>query len=150
MPTSTQLKDALAGAGIKPVAEANTNYLTPEGLKETQNMLQSHPEINVVITIYSDLTVGVARAVEAAGKTGEIEVFDLGGDKANVKLIEEGKQTMSAPYFPRTVSETAVEAIHNAFEGKPVEKFYSGFSVGTPEEPFFVTKETLSEFEPQY
>jgi ribose transport system substrate-binding protein len=149
--TSTEeLKEALNNNGIEPVAEVNTNYLTPEGLKETETMLQAHSDINVIITIYSDLTVGVVRAIESAGKEGEIEVYDLGGSSANVKLIEEGKQSMSAPYFPASVSETAVEAISNAFAGKPVEKFYSGFSLGTPEEPFFITKETVSKYEPQY
>ena len=150
VPTSTELKDSLEKEGIEPVEEVNTNYLTPEGLKETQNMLQSHSDINVIVSIYSDLTVGAVRAVEAAGKEGEIEIYDLGASSANVKLIEEGKQTLSAPYFPASVSSTAVEAIHKAFEGEPVEKFYSGFSQGTPEEPFFVTKETLKQYEVQY
>jgi ribose transport system substrate-binding protein len=148
--TSTELKNALNGVGLSPVAEVNTNYLTPEGLKETLTMLQAHPEINAIATVYSDLTVGAIRAIESSGKEGEIEVFDLGGNALNKKFIEEGKQTMTAPYFPATVSTQAVEAIHKAFEGEPVEKFYDGFGIGSIEEPFFVTKETAAEYEPEY
>lgn len=148
--TSTELKNSLEGAGIEIEDEVNTAYLTPEGLKEAQTMLQAHPDINVIITIYSDLTVGAVRAIEAAGKTGDIQVMDLGGNALNKKLIEEGKQTMSAPYYPASVSTQAVEAIHKAFSGEPVEKFYDGFSAGSIEEPFFVTKETAAEYEPEY
>jgi len=150
IPTTAMLKDALEKAGLDPVEEANTNYTTPEGLAEAQNMLQAHPGISVIVSIYSDLTVGATRAIEAAGKEGQIELFDMGASKSSVKLIEEGKLTMSVPDYPRTGGEQTVEVLHEAFEGKPIERFYPALGQGTATEPFFVTKENVNEFEPEY
>ena len=150
--TSTALlKHGVREAGKIPlVEEINTGYTTPEGLAETQTLLQAHPDTNVIISTYSDLTVGIVRAIEAAGKTGEIEVFDLGGTEVDAKFIKEGKLELSAPYFPKTVAETSVEVIAEAFEGTPTERFLAGFAAGEPSNPFFVTKKTVGEFETQY
>jgi len=150
IPTTEELQTALEKAGIEVEDEVATAYLIPEGLKETQTMLQAHPDINVIISVADDPTVGAVRAIEAAGKTGEIEVFDLGGSKAAVKLIEEGKLVMTAPYFPATTAAEGVTVLHKAFEGEPTERFYDGFAVGTVEKPFFVTKANVHEYEPEY
>lgn len=148
--TSTLIKEALVKHGLTPVQEVNTNYTTPNALSETQTMLQAHPEINVIASVYTESTLGAIRAIEAQGKTGKIEVFDLGGSSANAKAIQEGKQTMSAPYYPTSVGETAMEAIGKAFADEPVEQFYNGFAEGTAEKPFFITKETAGSFKAQY
>jgi hypothetical protein len=57
---------------------------------------------------------------------------------------------MTAPYFPATTAEEGVNVLHKAFEGEPTERFYDGFAVGSVEKPFFVTKENLDEYEPEY
>lgn len=150
VPTTEELQTALEKAGIEVEDEVPTAYLTPEGLKETQTMLQAHPDINVIVSVADDPTVGAVRAIESAGKTGEIEVFDLGGSKAAVKLIEEGKLTMTAPYFPATTAAEGITVLHKAFEGEPTERFYDGFAIGSVEKPFFVTKESLGEYKPEY
>lgn len=137
-------------AGINVAEEINTGYTTPEGLAKTQTMLQGNPDMTVVLSSFTDLTVGIVRAIESSGKEDEIEVFDLGGSKVDKKLIEEGKLVSTQPYFPRSESETAVEVVAEAFEGKPVERFESGFPEGTPTKPYIVTKENVSEFNPEY
>lgn len=148
--SSKLLKEGLEAAKIDIANEVSTNLTTPEGLAKTQTMLQANPDLNVIVSVYSDLTLGAINAISQAGKTGDIEVYDLGGNKPTVKAIEEGKQVMSAPYYPRSVAEKAVETLVEAFEGKPTERFDAAFPEGTPENPVVVTKENATAFEPQY
>lgn len=148
--TTRLLKEAVEKNGIKPIAEVNSNYTTPDALAKTQTMLQAHPEINAIISIYADSTLGAIRAIESAGKTGQIQTFDVGGSKQSVEEIKAGKQTMSVPYFPATVNETAVNVLVEAFAGKPTKRFYPAYAKGTPEHPFVITKSTVASFEPQY
>jgi ribose transport system substrate-binding protein len=153
VPSTQALAKGLSSAGIKPVVEGNCSaYTTPEGLSLTQNMLQGKPNLKAVVSIYSALTVGAARAIEQAGKTDEVELYDLGGTKEDVELIEKEQLKLTLPYYPGTLGTETVEAVHKAFEGEPVERFYDAFppGSGTAEEPLFVTKSNVSEFEPEY
>lgn len=148
--TSTLLKEALSKHGLAPVQEVNTNYTTPDALAKTQTMLQGQPSINLIASIYTESTLGAIRAIESQGKPGKIAVYDLGGSSENAKAIQQGKQTLSAPYYPKSVGEASMQAIGKAFANEPVERFYNGFAEGTAEKPFFLTKESLGSFKAQY
>lgn len=153
VPSSQAFLAGLKSGGIDPVVEGNSaGYTTPEGLSLTQNMLQGNPNLKAIVSIYSDLTLGATRALDAAGKTGEVELFDLGGTKQDVEMVEQGKLKLTLPYYPATLGITSAEAVNKLFEGEPVERFYPALppGSGTPEEPLFVTKENVAEFEPEY
>jgi len=149
-PTTEELQEGLEKAGLNVVDESNTSYSTPEALSATQTMLQAHPDLGALVAISDDPTLGAVRAIEGSGKSGDLEVFGFGGSSETVKLIEEGKVALVAPYYPASTAQQGVEAIHKAFEGEPVERFYNGFPSGSADEPFFVTKATVSKYEPQF
>lgn len=136
--------------GFNPVATIHTNYTTPEALAETQTLLQGHPGIEAILTSFTDTAIGVVRAIETDGGSSGVRVFDLGGSEVDVKLIEEGKLTMSQPIFPKTEAEEAVETIAKAFAGEKSERFQSGLAEGTPSHPVVVTKANVRNFKPEY
>jgi ribose transport system substrate-binding protein len=150
VPSTVNLDQAIKDNGIEPVADVASNYTTPDGLAKTQNMLQANPDIDVIISIYGDSTLGAIKAVEQAGKGGEIMIFDVGGSQQIADQIAAGKQTMSVPYFPVTQTEVAVQNVMDAFAGKDVPRFDEAFAEGTVDEPFMITEETAAEYEPQY
>jgi len=61
------------------VERLQTDYSVPDSLKKAQNLIQAHPDLTIIMTVYSNLTRGVVGALEQAGKTGTIKVYDAGG-----------------------------------------------------------------------
>jgi ribose transport system substrate-binding protein len=148
--STVNLNKALKDNGIQPVANVAGNYTTPDGLAKAQTMLQAHPDIDVIMSIYGDTTLGGIQAVQQAGKTGKVKIFDVGGSKTVTDQVAAGKQTMSVPYFPVTQAEVAVQNINDAFAGKKVPRYSDAFAKGTVDDPFLITKETAADYDPQY
>jgi ribose transport system substrate-binding protein len=84
----------------------------------TQNVLQAHPDLNVVVTGGDQMTLGAERAVKAAGKTGQVKLIGSYGSELGVRALREKRwfgDTVSLPYDEGRV---AVESIVAAVRGK--------------------------------
>jgi ribose transport system substrate-binding protein len=136
--------------GFDVVGVQNTDYTAGNAFQVTQDILQAHPNIGMIASNYSGMTGGVVQAVKAAGKTGEVKVYDLLGEKIVKKDIENGSVAMTLPGLPASEAAYSVESVKKAAEGEPVEKTYNpeaGVKIkGGP----FVTKANVAEFEPEY
>lgn len=58
------------------VDKQTANFDRAEGLTVMENMLQSKPEIEAVFAQNDEMALGAIEAIEAAGKTGKIQVVD--------------------------------------------------------------------------
>jgi len=132
-------------------AQLETDYTTPDGLAKTQTMLQAHPEIDTILCVYSDLARGAIKAIQAAGKKGQIMVFDEGGSKADVAQIKSGDLTATSEFNPIADSTVAIQEVVNAFAGRQGER-YLGYlnDQGSADAPFMVTKDNVDSFTPKY
>jgi ribose transport system substrate-binding protein len=129
----------------------NTDFTTPDGFAKAQTLLQAHPEVDTIITIYSDITVGVIRAIQAGGLEGKVKVYDQGASQQSLEAIENGELEMTTGFFPATYGTEAVDAMVNAFEGKKVDRWYGAYVQGSkPGEPVVIDKSNIGEFEPEY
>lgn len=145
------MNSAMTANGISPVASLNSDYTTPTALKETADLLQSHPNVDAVFSVGVDVSVGIVTALKQAGKKpGDVKVFEVGGAKQNAQLIKDGWITISVPYTPKTIIDTAVEQMVNAFAGKQGPRFEPALNVGTSETPFQITKETVDAYKFEY
>lgn len=145
------MNSAMTANGINPVASLNSDYTTPTALKQTADLLQSHPDVDAIFSVGVDVTVGIVTALKQAGKKpGDVKVFQVGGAKQNAQLIKDGWITMDVPYTPKTIINTAVEQMVNAFEGKQGPRFDPALVVGTADTPFQITKETIDTYEFEY
>ncbi|MEN3357099.1 MAG: ribose transport system substrate-binding protein [Mycobacteriales bacterium] len=145
------MDSAMSANGITPVANLNSDYTTPTALKETAALLQSHPDVDAIFSVGPDVTVGIVSALKQAGKSaGQVKVFEVGGAKQNAPLIESGYLTMSVPYTPTTIIDTAVEQLVNAFAGKQGPRFDAALNVGTADSPFQITKDTVGSYQFEY
>jgi ABC-type sugar transport system substrate-binding protein len=88
-----------AGADCKMVGTAPTNWTAEEALNQTQNMLQSGVEIDVIFANNEQIAQGVFSALEDAGLKGKIPVFATGGSPLGIEMLENGDldATMAAP-----------------------------------------------------
>ncbi len=102
---------------IKVVSIQAGGYLAAPALTATQNVLQAHPDINVIVSSGDQMIAGAARAARAAGKTG-IKMYGNGCTFEAKKLIQQGVQTGCSVYLPRTEGRLVVTALINAVLGK--------------------------------
>ena len=91
-------------AGFQQIADTKPNwhilemkdaeYTTAKGREVMKQMLETYPDIDVVVSQNDDMTFGALEAIHDAGKTtgvnGDIEVISFDAVKAALKLVEKG------------------------------------------------------------
>lgn len=131
--------------------EVETDFSTPTSLAKTQTLLQAHPDVDTILSMYTDITVGALRAIKAAGRDGEIRVFDIGGGKQSVEAIENGELEMSTAHTPYDNGVAGIDAIADAFEGKEIPRYIGVYPEGaTMGNPLVLDKNNAGEWEPQF
>lgn len=102
---------------IKVVAVAAGGYLAAPALKATQNALQAHPDLNVIVSSGDQMIAGAARAAKLVGKAGKIKMYGNGCTFEAKQLILKGIQTGCTVYLPRTEGRLVVQALVKAVNG---------------------------------
>lgn len=139
LPLSATLKGAFdetikENPAIKVVSEQDGQYLADPSYTVTQNVLQANPDLNVVVTGGSQMTLGAERAVKAAGKTDQVKLIGSYGSKLGVDAVCEGRWFGETVSLPKTEGKIAVRSIVNAVRGEPL--------------PFGVAPDLIKEFSP--
>jgi ribose transport system substrate-binding protein len=143
----TQLKKH---KGFTVVSNQLTDYTTETSFKTAQDILQAHPHVNLIIDNYSEIAQGVVTAVQQAGKTGKIQVYDYGGDRWTKGAIQSGKLVMTFPMLPYEEMKDTILALRDYAKGKKVPHFVNLVSdMKFPGAPF-VTKKNVKSWTPEY
>jgi ribose transport system substrate-binding protein len=90
---------------IKVVAQGESFFTPAKGLAATQNMLQAHPEINLIVG--SDQ--GIEGAVQAIGKK-KVTLVGYGGAAAAIQGVSSGAWFGDVAQLPATEGRLAAEA----------------------------------------
>jgi len=77
--------------------------------------LPVHPDLNGVFAGDDEMAVGVALAIEEAGKTGKIVLVGLGGEKSGLAAIREGRMYGTALYSPYDMGKKIIIAAGTIF-----------------------------------
>lgn len=106
------------------VATLPTEWNVDTGNKAMADMLQAHPEINVVVTANDYIAIGAAAAVQAAGR-GDILIFGNDGDTTGLEDIAAGRWTATVNTTPfvmgEVVLQVAQDCLNSSFPGGWVE-----------------------------
>jgi len=136
------------------VATGHTDWSKLKGLQVTQSLLKAHPEVTILMGIYSDITEGALTAIEQAGLTGKIKVYDRGGASGIIQDIRDGKVAGTTANYPVGSAVAAVNVLKKAFAGEPFDHVIlneggpvpAGSSTGmTP-----IDASNVKDFDPQY
>jgi len=136
--------------GVHIVATYSTDNSTPSGLAVTQTMLQAHPNVQMVLSQASGATVGAAKAIIAAGKSGKIILSDSSGASIVLPYIKSGVVQLSEVSQPVTEASVAVQTLVAAFEGKPLPLGRSAIVDLIGGQPQYVDQSNVNSFHPQY
>lgn len=137
----------------KQVAFESTEYQASVALTKTQNILQSHPNLKVLFSNYAGQTPGAISAIKAAGKSGKVKIYDLGGDKTMFAAVAKGDVASTLVYLPYEEQYRAVQAVVAQLSGlKALEGVHVGQFWDLTKDPKlkglspFVTKATLKKY----
>jgi len=134
---------------IKVVSIQAGGYLAAPALTATQNVLQAHPNIDVIVSSGDQMIAGAVKAAQAGGKAGKIKMYGNGCTFEAKVLIQQGKQTGCSVYLPRTEGRLVVDALVKAVNGSTTAGIYIDplkfSSIGR-----LGTKANIAKFKPEF
>ncbi|NKL38373.1 substrate-binding domain-containing protein [Rhizobium leguminosarum bv. viciae] len=115
------LKEFLeANPQVTLVAEHRTDYSPEQCQQKVQTTLQATPDLDAVIGVYTNMSKGAVPAVEAAGLSGKVRLYEAGGTIWSVDALKSGSISATTGYYRGTAAATAVELLVKAFNGETV------------------------------
>ncbi len=97
-------------AGFQIVAQGWGNWAHEGGLKAMEDILVAFPDINVLLTENDSMALGAMRAIEEAGKKGQILIVAAAdGQKEALELIMTGEYGVTGMNNPALVATTALD-----------------------------------------
>ena len=119
--------DAFADySGMEVVATLPTEWNVETGNTAMMDLLQAHPEIEVVITANDYIAIGAALAAEALGR-GDVAIFGNDGDTTGLEEIYAGKWDATVNTTPFLMGRVALQVTMDCLNGS-----YPGGWVETP------------------
>ncbi|MDR1621078.1 MAG: sugar ABC transporter substrate-binding protein [Synergistaceae bacterium] len=100
---------SVAEYGFKLLASTTAHWETEEANTVMTNLLTSHPDIQGVMCANDSMALGVVRAIEAAGKSGQIQVVGFDNIGACQTLIKEGKMLATVDQFGPEMAANAIK-----------------------------------------
>jgi len=110
-----------ATPGVRIIASQPANWERDQGFNVFQNMLQAHPDIDMVFACNDMMALGAIEAIRAAGKTGAIRVIGFDAVDDARKAIQDGTMLASVAQFPGEMGRVAVENAVKTLRGEPVQ-----------------------------
>ncbi len=131
------------GENVELVASVEGGYTQDTGLKAAQNVLQAHPDVDVMIGS-SQAIAGAEQAIKDA--KGDVKLIGNGGSRQAVAAVKEGRWFASYVIAEKSSGAKAAELAIAAARGEEVP---ASFDTRELQEPIG-TKENLGDFKGQY
>lgn len=108
--------------GIK-VVQTEIAATVPDGIKRSENILQSHPELDAFFAINDPGGLGAVQAIKARGLQDKIFVAAIDGDPKAVELVSKGEiYGLTVAQFGSEIGRVAAQTAYDYLTGKKVEK----------------------------
>jgi ribose transport system substrate-binding protein len=102
---------------MKIIASLPTEWNTETGNKAMMDMIQAHPEINLVVAANDYEAIGAAQAAEALGRQ-DILIFGNDGDTTGMEQIYAGKWVGTVNTTPFVMGEITLQVAMDVLNGK--------------------------------
>lgn len=111
---------------IEVVSRVCGEWVVDKAYTAMQNIIQSNPEVELVICHSDNMAVGAAKVLEDADMTDKVKIVGIGGSKDALDLIKKGEIYGTIMYVPETEAYTALEATAKVVRGEAEkETFYN-------------------------
>ena len=114
--------DSVEAGKLDLLDSRTAHWETEEANTLFSNMLTAHPDIQGVMAANDSMALGVVKAIDAAGKTGKIEVVGFDNIPAVQPLLKEKKMLATVDQFGQEMAANAVDKALGVLKGgKPLE-----------------------------
>lgn len=103
--------------GMEVVASLPTEWNVETGNTAMMDLLQAHPEIEVVVTANDYISIGAARAAEALGRE-DVVIFGNDGDTTGLEDIAAGRWHATVNTTPFVMGEVALQVTMDCLNGE--------------------------------
>ena len=121
------------------VASQTANCDRNEAFNVMQNVLNANKDVNLVWAVNAEMGQGAVQAVDQAGLTGQVQIFDFDAAPDDLAAIEAGTLVGSVAQYPNVQAETAVQVAIDAIGGKTFEEH-------TETAAKLITKDNIEEY----
>jgi len=133
------VKEVLAkNPGIQVISQTG-KWTLDEGRNVTENTLQRWPDLNAIIGIGGEMSLGAVEAVKAAGRDGKVIISSMDVYPAQVAAVKAGKVDYTISQAPGDQAYWSVVAAIRALNGEKVPQ-----EIRTP--VVIVTKENVDKY----
>jgi ribose transport system substrate-binding protein len=107
----------IRGTRVSVVARVNADYDRTKAEIATGRILRAHPHVSGFFAANDLMALGIADAVRAAGKAGEVRIIGLDGIAEALDAIRTGSISATVSQYPYVMGQIAVEACAAAARG---------------------------------
>jgi len=106
--------------GLKIVASQTANWERDQAFNVTQNILQSHPDIQAMFACNDVMALGAVEAVAAAGKTKDIAIVGFDAQDDARTALRQGRMAATIAQNPREMGRLAIVSAYKILHRQPV------------------------------
>ena len=113
--------DAVKEGKLDLLDSRTAHWETEEANSVFSNMLTAHPDIQGVMAANDSMALGVVKAIDAAGKSGQIKVVGFDNIPAVQPLLKEGKMIATIDQFGSQMAANGTDYAMKALQGEKLE-----------------------------
>ncbi|ADB50513.1 sugar ABC transporter substrate-binding protein [Conexibacter woesei] len=133
-------------SNVDVVATGFGQYLGGPSRTAMQNILTAEPDVDVLVTLGDQMTVGAEQAIRAAGKTDQIKIVSMGAGTTAAKAVKDGRWYSSTMVLPQ--NEGVLNAVAAIAAARGQEMSVGIASIDTRGElPLNITRDNTAEWQ---
>ncbi len=114
-------EDSVAEYGLELLDSRTAHWETEEANQLMTNFLTQYPDVQGVMAANDSMALGVVKALDAAGKTGEVQVVGFDNIPAVHPLIEDGTMLATIEQFGADMAKFGIEFALREMQGETFE-----------------------------
>jgi ABC-type sugar transport system substrate-binding protein len=139
---------------VQVVSDQPGNFDPRVASRVIGDVLRAHPDLDIVISPWDDMTRGAQQAIEAAGKQPgtDVRIYSTGATKVGVERVAQGAWNETSIFLPFEESYYAAVAMMMALAGQPLNAYVNEAELPAVTDlgSIHVTRENAARFEPNY
>lgn len=104
------------------VAEAECLGQLEIAMPKMEEMIESHPEINIIMALNDPAALGAIAALQNVNRLNDVKVYGVDGVPETKEMIYSHRMTATAGQSPRKIGKIAADRAYRIFNGEQVEK----------------------------
>jgi D-allose transport system substrate-binding protein len=108
---------AAVGSDLDIIQESAADWKREVALTTATDIIAANPNVKAFFAANDDMGLGIAKAIENAGRTGEIVVVSVDGNKDALESVKAGGLTATVAQYPFAIGQLGLQACEVANAG---------------------------------